>query len=368
MDLLIDACARPNSRTRELADSIVSMLGGAYERVNLYEEKVTPLDYERLVRRAENVDRMNFEGEEFRFARQFKDAENIIIAAPFWDFSFPSILKCYIESICVTNLTFRYSETGAPESLCKAKRLIYVTTAGGMMPSEDHGFAYIKQVCKSFFGIEDVICIKAEGLDIVGANVPTIMNKTIEEAKLILEADNANVERWEVYDEERIKTGYIRRRGEKRILGEYQPVIHVCVFNSKGEMLIQQRQSTAKSWPNLWDFSCGGHVIMGENSKQGAMRELREELGLDLDLSEVRAHFTINWMYGFDDYFLIEKDVEIAKISLQAEEVQDVRWATREEIKKMIRSGTFITYYESLVDYIFDSKGKLGAHANEDNK
>ena len=82
------------------------------------------------------------------------------------------------------------------------------------------------------------------------------------------------------------------------------------VFNSKGEMLIQQRQEDKKLWPNLWDVSVGGSVIAGETSSEAASRETMEELGIELDLSEVRPAFTINFHGGFDDCYLVEKDVD----------------------------------------------------------
>lgn len=61
------------------------------------------------------------------------------------------------------------------------------------------------------------------------------------------------------------------------IKGTYHLVVHVCVFNQKGEMLIQQRQPFKQGWPNLWDVTMGGSALAGETSQQAAMRELKEE-------------------------------------------------------------------------------------------
>jgi len=64
---------------------------------------------------------------------------------------------------------------GRPYGLCRAKRLFYVTTAGGPILSEEYGFGYLRELCRTFYGIPEVKCIKAEGLDIWGADVETIL-------------------------------------------------------------------------------------------------------------------------------------------------------------------------------------------------
>ena len=91
---------------------------------------------------------------------------------------FPAVVKNYFENITVNGLTFAYSENGIPYGLCKAKRLIYVTTSGGPI-IYNFGFDYVSALAKNFYGIKEVCCIKAEGLDVYGANVA----KIIEDAK-----------------------------------------------------------------------------------------------------------------------------------------------------------------------------------------
>ncbi len=73
-------------------------------------------------------------------------------------------------------------------------------------------------------------------------------------------------------------------------------------------------------------------------------------------------------MHGFDDYYFMTEDIDISKLTLQKEEVQAAKWASREEIKRMLDSGEFIPYYESLIDFMFDSKDYYGAHVNEPQK
>ena len=114
----------------------------------------------------------------FNLSKQFATSDVIVIAAPYWDLSFPAVLKNYLEQITVNGLTFRYGEKGIPEGLCKAKRLIYVTTSGGPI-KQNFGYDYVVALAKGFYGIEDVQFVSAEGLDVYGADV----GKIIEEAK-----------------------------------------------------------------------------------------------------------------------------------------------------------------------------------------
>ena len=114
----------------------------------------------------------------FSLGRDFANADTIVIAAPYYDLSFPAMLKQYFEQINVLGVTFTYSDAGVPKGLCKAKSLYYVTTAGGSIISDDFGFGYVKALANTFYGIEEVHQIKAEGLDIVGADVEAILKGT----------------------------------------------------------------------------------------------------------------------------------------------------------------------------------------------
>ena len=119
----------------------------------------------------------------FDLARQFAAAEEIVIAAPYWDLSFPASLKQYLEQINVVGIAFRYTQEGLPESLCRAKRLYYVTTAGGNYVPEEFGYGYVKALAQGYYGIPDVRLVKATGLDIVGADAEDIMRAAEEEIR-----------------------------------------------------------------------------------------------------------------------------------------------------------------------------------------
>lgn len=174
--------------------------------------------------------------------------------------------------------------------------------------------------------------------------------------------DQAVNELWDIYTKDREKTGKLHRRGDRMKDGELHLVVHVCIFNSKNQMLIQQRQPFKKGWPNMWDLAAAGSALQGESSRQAAEREVFEELGLKLDLSDKRADFTINFANGFDDYYLLEQDVDIAALHLQEEEVQSVRWVSKEEVLKMQRQGIMIPYW--FLDKLFEIRGVCDVHGD----
>ena len=172
--LFINACVRTTSRTAELSHHLLKHLDGEITEVNLYSQTLLPLDGKGLLKR----DSHDYSGEEFKYAKQFKDADIIVIAAPFWDLSFPSVLKIYLENITVSGITFEYSQEGRPIGKCNATKLYYITTSGGYIGSNNLGFDYVKALAENFFKIGDVSFFSAEGLDIFGADIQTIMDKT----------------------------------------------------------------------------------------------------------------------------------------------------------------------------------------------
>ena len=104
----------------------------------------------------------------------------MVIAAPYWDMSFPASLKLYIEQLCVNKLTFCYSEKGMPCGLTNVKKAVYFTTAGGFIGGNNFGFDYIKGVFSTLFGISDITFYSAEGLDIFGSDPEKILSDAIE--------------------------------------------------------------------------------------------------------------------------------------------------------------------------------------------
>ena len=177
--LYVNACVRKDSRTRKLAEELLKKLGEDYEELCLENIRFPVVNEEYLNKRDRLISGGDFENDMFGFARQFSKAETIVIAAPYWDLSFPAMLKQYLELVNVVGITFKYSEDGVPMGLCRAGRLFYVLTAGGHYVPEEFGFGYVKALAQQYYGIPDVRKIEAVGLDIAGADVGFIM-KTAE--------------------------------------------------------------------------------------------------------------------------------------------------------------------------------------------
>ncbi len=182
--LFVNACVRKESRTRRLAEKLLEKIGKPYEEILLHENLFLVADEEYFKLRDRLIAEEKFEDPIFDFARMFQEAETIVIAAPFWDLSFPAALKVFVERINVVGVTFKYSSDGTPHGLCNAKKIYYVTTAGGDYMPEEYGFGYIKALAHNFYEIPEVKLIKATGLDIVGADVEKIMKEAEESIEL----------------------------------------------------------------------------------------------------------------------------------------------------------------------------------------
>ena len=177
MILFINACVRSDSRTRKLANTLLSRLNGTVKELVLTELSFPKSDEAFITYRERCVAARDFSDSLFSLAKDFASADTIVIAAPFWDLSFPASLKQYFAQINIPHVTFYYNEHGVPCGLCKAKKLYYITTAGGPIFNDSYGFGYVRELAQTFYGIPKVEMIKAEGLDIVGADVDSILKE-----------------------------------------------------------------------------------------------------------------------------------------------------------------------------------------------
>ena len=177
--LYINACARSESRTDRIARALLERLGGLQEEVKLAEMDLQPLSEERLNRRTRLIEKADYTDAMFDLARQFQQADETVIAAPYWDLSFPAVLKTYFENIYITGIVSEYDENGLPRGLCRAKELYYVTTAGGPY-DPTYSYGYVESLAKHFFGIPTTHLVKAEMLDITGNDAEEILKQEIE--------------------------------------------------------------------------------------------------------------------------------------------------------------------------------------------
>ena len=186
--LYIDCCIRrEESRTCKLAEAFLGALqaegGYEIERLCLMDEPLVPLTGGFFAQRERLLAENKLDHARFRYARQFSQADRVVIAAPFWDLGFPALLKIYIENVCVHGITFGADETGV-FGLCNAKRLLFLTTRGGDYADSplEMGAAYLEALC-DFWGILRFDAVAANSLDLGLEPVETILERAIEEAK-----------------------------------------------------------------------------------------------------------------------------------------------------------------------------------------
>lgn len=165
------------------------------------------------------------------------------------------------------------------------------------------------------------------------------------------------MELWDVLDKNRQKTGKIVERGKHMNQDEYHLVVHVWILNSKGEFLISKRTPN-KTYPNMWETT-GGSAVIGDDSLKAALREVKEELGLDLSPINGECLFSYRRQHqdfpDFVDIWLFKEDVDIKDIVYQPDEVCDAKWATPKQILSMIQEREFVDnffYLDKLFSYL----------------
>lgn len=182
--LFVNACISANnpSRTKRLCEKCLERLAAdksaELEEIDLSQSGIQPFTEEKVEKRMKLAAKKDFSDEMFLYAKQFKSADLVVIGAPYWDLSFPSLLKVYIENIMVTDLTFTCTETGF-KGLCGAKELVYITTAGGYIGNRNFGYEYIREAAH-MLGIGKTSFFYADGLDIYGNNPDDIMARAID--------------------------------------------------------------------------------------------------------------------------------------------------------------------------------------------
>ncbi len=185
--LFIDACVRDErSRTKVLCDVYLEEFlkknpKTEVETVVLRNGSVQTHTMEKLDIRDGLIRQKDFSHPMFDLAKQFKEADYVVIGSPYWDLSFSAILKVYIENIMMADLTFEATDTGFI-GLCKGKKLTYITTAGGVIGDKNFGYDYMCGVA-DMLGIAETECIMAEALDIAGNDADAIVADAIEEIR-----------------------------------------------------------------------------------------------------------------------------------------------------------------------------------------
>lgn len=187
--LFVNCCIRgEESRTLRLCRAAIDQMKQTLEDVTIDElvldlEDIQPLNSQRLAHRHELEEKGQFDDPMFRYGRQFAAADLILVGAPYWEYQFPAMLRCYLEQVSVCGLTFVYTEDGRPKGLCKANKLFYITTAGGPILDRNCGFDYIKTLCGNMLGFTDMDYVAAECLDVWGIDVEEKLREAEEELR-----------------------------------------------------------------------------------------------------------------------------------------------------------------------------------------
>ena len=183
--LYVDCCIRgEESRTKKIADAFFANLSNQYEvkHLDLKNENLKPLVNDFFDEREKLIAEHNLTHPRFRYAHELADVDMVVIAAPFYDLSFPSLLKIYIENCTVDGITFASTSTGL-KGLCKATNMYYFTSRGGFYhdAADEQATPYLKHLC-NFLGIDHFDCIDADGMDVVDFDSEASLKEACDKA------------------------------------------------------------------------------------------------------------------------------------------------------------------------------------------
>ena len=161
------------------------------------------------------------------------------------------------------------------------------------------------------------------------------------------------MEVWDILDKSGQPTGKTVVR--KRVClqkGEYHLVVHIWILGSDGRVLIQRRSLTKPLMPGEW-AATGGSVISGENSEDAAKRELKEELSINADEDNLCFVARMPRKNSVLDIYSLHKNIDIDSLTLQADEVDRVKWVTADQLKSMVKNGQFHNYGFEYFNHIY---------------
>jgi isopentenyldiphosphate isomerase len=170
------------------------------------------------------------------------------------------------------------------------------------------------------------------------------------------------VELLDIRDENGVMTGMQLERGRPLRDGQYVLVVHVYIYNRAGEFLLQKRSRLKEMYPGRWDIT-GGGVIAGESSKEAALREVGEELGVELRGGLLQSIARLKWNFYLIDVWACRTDIRIEDIVMQPEEVDDVKYVSSADMMDIVFGNEFENkeYQKIIGDFI----RTLGKNAEE---
>lgn len=138
----------------------------------------------------------------------------------------------------------------------------------------------------------------------------------------------------------------------------------VGIINTKGELLIQKRSFLKKNEPNKWDITSAGHISVGEEPIDGALRELSEETGIQINKEDLTLIDTYlnksrlesgSFINHFTYLYMLKKDVNIEDLLLQESEVSEAKFVNKEAFLKMMSNNEMVKGIEhclKILDYM----------------
>ena len=151
----------------------------------------------------------------------------------------------------------------------------------------------------------------------------------------------------DILDDKGNKTGQVLTRSESHAKNLWHPIIHLWIFNLKGEILMQRRSANKPVFPDVWDVAVGGHVSAGESPQDAVIKEAQEELGIKIDKQKFKficktrfgTKMPDGWVNNIFIWSYITKmDIQIAELKLQEEEVSGAKWFSLDELDKMLNN------------------------------
>ena len=160
------------------------------------------------------------------------------------------------------------------------------------------------------------------------------------------------MEKWEILDADGNPTGRTIVRGEPLRAGDYHLVEHIWIVDTKGRLLIQQRNPNLRLMPGVW-AATGGSAVAGEDSESAARRELFEELSIRTVPGELVYGGRMRRRNSFTDLWILYRDIDSTSLRLQKEEVATVKWVTVEELIDMLGNRSFHHYGTAYFQFVF---------------
>ena len=155
-------------------------------------------------------------------------------------------------------------------------------------------------------------------------------------------------EYFDLLDENGNKTGKTKLRSEVHRDGDWHKAVHIWIINYNGDILLQRRCATKDSNPNMLDISSAGHLSAGDNSLDGAIRELKEELNLDVKKEELKfiktlkrsSKYTEKFINNeFDDLYILRTNKKIKDMKFQKDEISEIMYVPYKEFKNMVKNN-----------------------------